>query len=722
MWQRRTRFFKSMLGASGGAGLRHSMRAFPFSCHGLALAALILLFGSLGAGNQAGAQVALTQTTNGESVLNAASPASTSEDGARIAFSATAIVTGEFFAGDSSGNLYKVNTATGAATFIGNMGTVMTDIAFSPSGSLFGVTFTDLYRIDPNTGASTLIGSLGVNDSNALEFDLNGTLFMASFGSTLLRTVDTTTGATTVVGDMGVSSSGDLAFDPSSGKLFLSARSFQDVLYLIEPSTAASTMVGDIGFVNVYGMDFYGNTLFGLTIGGYLISINTTSGAGTLVANTGVAALGASAALQPLATIVLAPVEGPFRVTGPENAECENVANLWTFCQHQTGGHRPGGGLGGADDTFAWDMNLSGGADSGKAVFAVAPGKVVRYSGIYAPGETYGAVLIEHSSENGIWWSGYLHMSNIQVVEGQQVDTSTRLGLISNVSNFRIPDHLHFVVYGGTNQPYGLISRNVQFIEREVDGGGTAKAEIISPPPGSTLSSSAVTFVWSAGSRVTQYSLWVGSTPGGQDLYSASQGTNLSVTVSGLPTDGRTLYVRLWSFINGTWEGNDYTYTAAGSGGAELTVITSSLPSAETGVAYTYNLQAQGGMPPYTWSLAGGKKNKLPQGFTLASDGTLIGAPTKAKATSFTVQAMDAAGVSATRSLSLQIVQSVKLKTKLSKGKVGTPYSATLQTRGGYRLLSSASLVVCFRPASPLIPLRGRSLVHPRLQGPLTSR
>jgi hypothetical protein len=29
-----------------------------------------------------------------------------------------------------------------------------------------------------------------------------------------------------------------------------------------------------------------------------------------------------------------------------------------------------------------------------------------------------------------------------------------------------------------------------------------------------------------------------------------------------LPTDGRTLYVRLWSLVSGAWQFNDYTYTA----------------------------------------------------------------------------------------------------------------------------------------------------------------
>ena len=34
----------------------------------------------------------------------------------------------------------------------------------------------------------------------------------------------------------------------------------------------------------------------------------------------------------------------------------------------------------------------------------------------------------------------------------------------------------------------------------------------------------------------------------------------MSTTVTGLPTDGRVLYVRLYSAINGTWYSRDFTY------------------------------------------------------------------------------------------------------------------------------------------------------------------
>lgn len=107
----------------------------------------------------------------------------------------------------------------------------------------------------------------------------------------------------------------------------------------------------------------------------------------------------------------------------------------------------------------------------------------------------------------------------------------------------------------------------VRFTATVSGGAGGAKAEMSSPQPGSTLTGAAVTFTWTAGRNVSEYTLFLGSSPSANDLYSANLAANLSVTVSFLPTDGRTLYARLWSKIAGNWEYNDYTYTAYKPGG-----------------------------------------------------------------------------------------------------------------------------------------------------------
>ena len=84
---------------------------------------------------------------------------------------------------------------------------------------------------------------------------------------------------------------------------------------------------------------------------------------------------------------------------------------------------------------------------------------------------------------------------------------------------------------------------------------------MLSPPPGSTFTSSSVTFTWSAGSA-TAYFLFVGNSLHTADLYNSGVVTVKSKTVINIPTDGRTIYVTLGSQVNGSWFTKDYTYTA----------------------------------------------------------------------------------------------------------------------------------------------------------------
>jgi len=183
---------------------------------------------------------------------------------------------------DSSGNIGTVDVATGTATLIGNSGVVLTDIAFDPSGNLYGISFTNLYKINKTTGAATNVGSLGIGDANALVFRSDGTLFAAGFASTNLYTVNTTTGAATSLGSDGFSSAGDLAFN--GGNLFLSS-SGGDLIRIDLGSLAASADVGPLGFSNVFGLATANNGVLYGVAGTQIFSVNTSTGHGTAVVN-----------------------------------------------------------------------------------------------------------------------------------------------------------------------------------------------------------------------------------------------------------------------------------------------------------------------------------------------------------------------------------------------------------------------------------------------------
>ncbi len=90
------------------------------------------------------------------------------------------------------------------------------------------------------------------------------------------------------------------------------------------------------------------------------------------------------------------------------------------------------------------------------------------------------------------------------------------------------------------------------------------KAQMISPAPNSRFTSTSVTFNWSAGSGATNYWLYVGSTLGGSEYYNSNSLSSsvLSRSVTNLPSTGRQLYVRLWTYVNGGWQYNDYSYTS----------------------------------------------------------------------------------------------------------------------------------------------------------------
>jgi hypothetical protein len=94
----------------------------------------------------------------------------------------------------------------------------------------------------------------------------------------------------------------------------------------------------------------------------------------------------------------------------------------------------------------------------------------------------------------------------------------------------------------------------------------TTPAVMLSPASGSTFASSSVTFTWSAGSS-TAYALLVGNSSGGSDIYNSGAIGARAATVNTMPTDGRTIYVSLYSNVNNSWVSNKYTYKAFNSSG-----------------------------------------------------------------------------------------------------------------------------------------------------------
>ncbi|MDQ6976179.1 MAG: trypsin-like peptidase domain-containing protein [Mariprofundaceae bacterium] len=119
--------------------------------------------------------------------------------------------------------------------------------------------------------------------------------------------------------------------------------------------------------------------------------------------------------------------------------------------------------------------------------------------------------------------------------------------------------------------------------------GGTTggRSVMLAPTPGSTLTSTTTTFRWQ-NTGATQYFLYVGSARGASNIYRASQGTGTSRAVSRLPSNGSTVFVRLWTRHAGAaWRFNDYTYTSM-RGAVNSTMISPTPGSRLTGTTATF--------------------------------------------------------------------------------------------------------------------------------------
>ena len=156
--------------------------------------------------------------------------------------------------------------------------------------------------------------------------------------------------------------------------------------------------------------------------------------------------------------------------------------------------------------------------------------------------------------------------------------------------------------------------------------GFAAVPTISSPVPGATLSGSIDTFTWTDnGTAVTDWGLVVGSTLGGYDVLDTgplgSAGV-LSYAVTGIPTDGRTIYVRLWYKEGGTWQWADFHYTAFTSVGTPPTVTAPVSGATLSGATETFTW-ADNGTAVTDWGLVVGSTLG---GFDVLDTGSLGGA------------------------------------------------------------------------------------------------
>ncbi len=114
---------------------------------------------------------------------------------------------------------------------------------------------------------------------------------------------------------------------------------------------------------------------------------------------------------------------------------------------------------------------------------------------------------------------------------------------------------------------------------------------------------------------------------------------------------------------------------------ASISIETQSLAEAVEGLSYSQQLEAVGGIGPYSWLLTAGS---LPAGVTLAPSGTISGVPVAPGTSSFRIRATDAGGRTATADLAISVTQTLALHTStLPDAVVGAEYALQLEAVGG---------------------------------------
>jgi hypothetical protein len=205
----------------------------------------------------------------------------------------------------SESTLYRVDPETFEVTTVGNFvwpsgvfADSMTDIAIDKDGLMIGISYSSVYRVDAGNAETTLLSNDLQGMFNGLSFVPAGQVGFPEGPDVLVGSrntdgavfsIDPMTGAVAQVGDMGGSwvSSGDIVSVSGFGTVatVTTAGSLgTDVLARLEPLTFTATPIGDdTGYVDLWGIAFWGDKVFGFAEDGHFVLVNTTTGVATPV-------------------------------------------------------------------------------------------------------------------------------------------------------------------------------------------------------------------------------------------------------------------------------------------------------------------------------------------------------------------------------------------------------------------------------------------------------
>ena len=177
------------------------------------------------------------------------------------------------------------------------------------------------------------------------------------------------------------------------------------------------------------------------------------------------------------------------------------------------------------------------------------------------------------------------------------------------------------------------------------------------------------------------WSITAGSLPPGLSI----SGATATATISGTPTTANVYNFTVT--VSNPQGQTDSQPLSINIQPALLNITTTSLPSGSATVPYSFFLNATGGSPPYSWSLAAGP---LPPGLSLSSGGQITGTPTATGSYPISypvrIRVNDSSAGSDIQSFTL-VIQAPALTItnppQAPVGVIGTPYSLTFAATGG---------------------------------------
>jgi hypothetical protein len=191
----------------------------------------------------------------------------------------------------TSDTLYIVDDANFALIEVGafDSDNNMMDMAVTPDGELYTISFNAVYRIDQDTASASHVVDVPTGNVG-MTFLPDGTL-LAADNAGGVRVIDPVSGAITEVGSFGngYALAGDLVA-VANGTMYgiadegpAGTEDTSNVLLQVDTSTGAATAIGPIGYAGVFGVAVANDHVYAFTRDGEIVEIDPDSGAGTLV-------------------------------------------------------------------------------------------------------------------------------------------------------------------------------------------------------------------------------------------------------------------------------------------------------------------------------------------------------------------------------------------------------------------------------------------------------